>query len=282
VASRVRISVVKYLNSVPLAWGILEGPNREDFDARFSTPAECADQLAAGEVDIGLIPSIEYQRIQGSRIVAGPAIVSLHRALSVFLLSLVPLFRVRTVGFDPASRTSEALSRVIFREFYGTDPKFTPSAPDPEKMLEANDAALLIGDVALRYQAANRLPSPENQQGFLRDGPEPVQNFDLAERWNNLTGLPFVFAFWAARPGFRDRTAEEKLLESRAYGLEHLDVIAARYSESLGLDEEFLRVYLTRNLDYHMDSKAVEALQEFYGLARKHRILRAQRDIEFL
>lgn len=280
-ASRVRISVVKYLNSVPLAWGILEGPNREDFDARFSTPAECADQLAAGEVDLGLIPSIEYQRIQGSRIVPGPAIVSPHRALSVFLLSLVPLFRVRTVGYDPASRTSEALSRIIFREFYGTDPRFSPSEPDPGKMLAAHDAALLIGDVALRYQAANRLPSAGNQP-FLREGPEPAQNFDLAERWNNLTGLPFVFAFWAARAGFRDRSAEEKLLESRAYGLKHLDVIAARYSESLGLDQEFLRSYLTRNLDYHMDSRAVEALQEFYGLARKHRILRSQRDIEFL
>lgn len=279
---KVRISVVKYLNSVPLAWGILEGPNREDFDARFSTPAECADQLAAGEVDFGLIPSIEYQRIQGSRIVAGPAIVSPHRALSVFLLSLVPLFRVRTVGYDPASRTSEALSRVIFREFYGIDPKFSPAEPDPEKTLAANDAALLIGDAALRYQAENRLPNAGNQHAFLREGPEPVQNFDLAERWNNLTGLPFVFAFWAARPGFRDRIAEEKLLESRAYGLAHLDIIAARYSESLGLDESFLRGYLTRNLDYHMDSRCVEALQEFYGLARKHGILRSTRGIEFL
>jgi chorismate dehydratase len=282
VAPSVRISVVKYLNSVPLAWGILEGPNRDDFEARFSTPAECAEQLAAGEVDLGLIPSIEYQRIPGSRIVPGPAIISPHRALSVFLLSLVPLFRVRTVGFDPASRTSEALARVIFSEFYHTTPEFTACEPDPEKMLAANDASLLIGDVALRYQAAHRLPSAGSQKAFLRHGPEPVQMFDLAERWNNLTGLPFVFAFWAARSGFRDKEAENKLIESRTYGMERLGTIAARYAETLGLEEEFVHGYLTRNLNYHMDANAVEGLREFYALAREHRILRSLRDIEFL
>jgi chorismate dehydratase len=278
----IRISVVQYLNSVPLAWGILEGPGKNDFEAVFATPAECARQLASGEVDIGLIPSIEYQRIPGTRIVPGPAIVSPHRALSVFLLSLVPLFQVRTVGFDPASRTSEALARIIFGEFYRVRPEFRAAEPDPVRMLAENDAALMIGDAALRYRAANLLPIAASQSAYLRNGPEPVQNFDLAERWNNLTGLPFVFAFWAARPGFTDRAAAAKLLESRAYGLAGLDAIAARYSGILGLDEEFLRGYLRSNLDYHMDADGVEALGTFYRLAREHGILKKVRGIEFL
>jgi len=279
---RTRISVVKYLNSVPLAWGILEGPNRDHFEAVFSTPAECADQLASGAVDIGLIPSIEFQRIRGSRIVPGPAIVSPRRALSVFLLSLVPLFQVKTVGFDPASRTSEALARIIFGEFYRTRPEFRPAAPDPEEMLKNNDAALLIGDAALRYRAGNRLPNAASQGAYLRNGPEPVESFDLAERWNNLTGLPFVFAFWAARAGFTDDKAHGRLLESRAFGLAHLDTIAARYAETLGLDKDFLKSYLSSNLDYHMDAAGVEGLGLFYRLARKHGVLKSVRAIQFL
>jgi chorismate dehydratase len=280
--ARIRISVVRYLNSVPLAWGILDGPNKDDFDPVLSTPAECADQLASGAVDIGLIPSIEYQRIKGSRIVPGPAIVSPRRALSVFLLSLVPLFRVRTVGFDPGSRTSEVLARVIFAEYYRTHPRFRAAVPEPVEMLRENDAALLIGDVALRYRAANRLPNAAAQSGYLRDGPEPVGSFDLAERWNNLTGLPFVFAFWAARSGFGHPEVHRKLLESRAWGLAHLDTIAARYAESLGLEEAFLKGYLQTNLDYHMDADGIEALGVFYELARDHRLLKSVREMEFL
>lgn len=281
-APRIRISVVKYLNAVPLAWGILEGPNKADFEAVFSTPAECAEQLAAGDVHLGLIPSIEYQRIPGSRIVPGPAVVSPRRALSVFLLSLLPLFRVKTVGFDPASRTSEALARIVFGEFYGTRPEFRAARPSPGEMLADNDAALLIGDVALAYRYSNQLPRASSQASYLRGGPEPIESFDLAERWNNLTGLPFVFAFWAAGPGFKDSSVQEKLLESRAWGLAQLKTIAARYSETMGLDESFLAGYLESNLDYHMDADGVEALRVFYSLAREHRILKSVRDIRFL
>jgi chorismate dehydratase len=278
----IRISVVKYLNAVPLAWGILEGPNKDHFDAVFSTPAECAEQLASGAVDIGLIPSIAYQRIPGSRIIPGAAVASPRRALSVFMLSLVPLFRVKTVGYDPASRTSEALARIVFGEYYGIHPEFRPAAPDPVSMLKDNDAALLIGDRALDYQARHRLPNGPAQQSFLRNGPEPAHMFDLAERWNNLTGLGFVFAFWAARPGFRDPDAAKRLLESRAFGLANLDAIAARYSEVLSLEVDFVRRYLDTNLDYHMDAAGVEALGLFYDLAAKHGALKSVRRMEFL
>src|SRR5215510_12942377 len=106
-----RISIVKYLNSVPLAWGILEGPQKSSFDPVLSTPAECADQLAQGRVDIGLIPSIEFQRIPGSKIVPGPAVACRHRVRSVLLISQKPLWQVRTVAADNGSRTSVALSK---------------------------------------------------------------------------------------------------------------------------------------------------------------------------
>jgi chorismate dehydratase len=278
----IRISVVKYLNAVPLAWGILEGPNKDHFDAVFSTPAECAEQLASGAVDIGLIPSIAYQRIPGCRIIPGPAVASPRRALSVFLLSVLPLFRVKTVGYDPASRTSEALARIVFGEYYGIHPEFRPADPDPAVMLRDNDAALLIGDAALQYQAANRLPNASREAAWLRAGPEPIHTFDLAERWNRLTGLPFVFAFWAARRGFSDPDAQKRLLESRAFGLANLDGIASRYAEELNLDVDFVKQYLDVNLDYHMDAAGVEALGVFFELAAKHGALKGVRRMEFL
>ena len=101
-----KISIVKYLNAVPLAWGILEGPQKPLFEPVLSTPAECADQLAKGSVDIGLVPSIEYQRIKGSRIVPGPAVASRYQVKSVILVSLLPLWKVKTVACDSSSRTS--------------------------------------------------------------------------------------------------------------------------------------------------------------------------------
>src|SRR5205085_9639964 len=109
---RSKISIVKYLNAVPLAWGILEGPQKELFNPVLSTPAECAAQLAAGTVDIGLIPSIEFQRIKGSRFVPGPAVASLYFVRSVSLVSLVPLRIVQTVACDSGSRTSVALAKI--------------------------------------------------------------------------------------------------------------------------------------------------------------------------
>src|SRR6185503_214885 len=108
-----KISVVKYLNAVPLAWGILEGPQKQSFEPILSTPAECADQLSKGTVDVGLIPSIEFQRIKGCRIVPGPAVASLYQVRSVILVSVVPLWKVRTVACDSGSRTSVALSKII-------------------------------------------------------------------------------------------------------------------------------------------------------------------------
>lgn len=279
---KTKISVVRYLNSVPLVWGILEGPQKDDFEPVFSSPAECAAQLASGDVDLGLIPSIEYQRISGSRIVPGPAIAAHRRALTVVLLTLVPLFRIRSVAYDEGSRTSLALTRVILNEFFGNKPDFRASRPDPAAMLAGSDAALLIGDAALQYQFENQLPSATQQKGLIRDGAEPVQVFDLMERWNNLTGLPFVFAFWAARKGFRDEAVCEKLIAAREFGLANLGAIAERYQKRLNIDAAFLRRYLSHNMDYHMDPDGVEGLRQFYRMAATAGALDSVREIQFV
>jgi chorismate dehydratase len=277
-----KISIVKYLNAVPLAWGILQGPQKEAFQPVLSTPAECADQLSAGTVDIGLIPSIEFQRIKGTRIIPGPAVASTHRVRSVILFSVMPLWKVKTVAYDKGSRTSVALSRIIFNDFYHTHPDFRPAEPDLANMLAQSDAALLIGDRALKFTEDNERPEAARQKPLLRLGAEPLQVFDLAERWRFLTGLPFVFAFWAVREGFKDASVVDLLKQSRDYGVANTAMIAEKYSAELQIKKEFIQEYLERNVHYYMDRTCVEALELFYEKAARVGAIKSARRPEFL
>ena len=277
-----KISIVKYLNSVPLAWGILQGAQKEAFEPVLSTPAECADQLARGAVDIGLIPSIEFQRIKGTRIVPGPAVASTHRVRSVILVSVTPLWNVKTVAYDSGSRTSVALARIVFNEFYHIRPDFKATEPDLPSMLAQNDAALLIGDRALKFMEDNERPDAEHQKPLLRLGPEPLQVFDLAERWRFLTGLPFVFAFWAVREGFRDAGIVDVLKKSRDFGVANIPIIAEKYSAQLAIKKEFVQEYLERNVSYYMDRQCAEALELFYEKAVAVGAIKSARGLEFV
>jgi chorismate dehydratase len=277
-----KISIVKYLNAMPLAWGILEGPQKQAFEPILSTPAECADQLGRGAVDIGLIPSIEFQRIKGCRIVPGPVVASTHRVRSVILVSMMPLWKVKTVACDNGSRTSVALARIVFDEFYHIHPDFRPTEPNLTQMLAQSDAALLIGDNALKFMEEHELPNIEKQKSLVRLGPEPLQVFDLAERWRFLTGLPFVFAFWAVRDGFRDGAVVDTLKKSRDFGVANIPTIAAKYSEPTQIKKESIQEYLEKNVYYYMEQTCLEAMALFYEKAERVGAIKSVRKMEFV
>jgi chorismate dehydratase len=280
--TKTKISIVRYLNAAPLAWGILEGQQAGDFQPILSTPAECADQLASNSVDIGLIPSIEFQRIKGSKIVPGPVIAGRHRVRSVLLISNKPLWEVKTIACDSGSRTSVALARILMNEIYRVKPEFRTAPPDLAAMLGQCDAAVVIGDTALKFQEQNERPNAENQKSYLKLSPEPLLVFDLVERWKTLTGLPFVFAFWAARPGFTDGKVVESLKASRDFGIANTSVIAERYSETLSMKKEYLQEYLTQNVHYFMDAASAEGLRVFYEKAARIGAIPSLRSVEFL
>jgi chorismate dehydratase len=149
-------------------------------------------------------------------------------------------------------------------------------------MLAQHDAAVLIGDAALKFIEQHERPDAEKQKAFLRRGPEPLEVFDLAERWKFLTGLPFVFAFWAARSGVQDQGLVDALRESREFGVRNIPEIAKRYAESLALKEEFLQEYLTQNVDYYMDEACLEGLRQFYEMAQDVGAIKSARQLEFL
>jgi SAM-dependent methyltransferase len=144
------------------------------------------------------------------------------------------------------------------------------------------DAALLIGDRALKFQEENERPNAEHQRPLLRLGAEPLVVFDLAERWRFLTGLPFVFAFWAVRDGFKDQSVVDTLKQSRDFGVRNIPVIAEKYSEPTGIKKEYIQEYLEQNMHYYMDQSCIDGLVLFYEKAARIGAVKGSRSLEFV
>ena len=246
----VRVSLVDFVNAWPLTWGFLRGVI-EGCDAITDVPSACADRLRRGEVDAGLIPSIEAARIPGVRIVRGLGIASREKVRSVLLASRVPFERIRTVALDVSSRSSSAMVRILLADRYGQVPEFHTAVPDLPEMLAHHDAALLIGDPALRAD--------------LRS----LHVIDLAEEWRALTGLPFVFAVWAVRPG----VAPDPFFWSRDFGKRRIEQVVRDAAQRTGLSPGLVSTYLVENLHHDLEEADEEGLSEFYRRAAAHGLI---------
>jgi chorismate dehydratase len=261
---KIRVSLVKYLNTAPLGWFFLHGPLKHHFEVTPATPAGCADQLARGEVDVGVIPSIEYQRIPDLRIIPGMSVSSGSRVRSVVMVR--PAGRkIRSVALDTSSRTSVVLLKLLLRHRMDLTPEFKPHPPDLAEMLEACDAALLIGDAALRLSTRE------------------LEVLDLAESWVQWQRRPFVFAVWACRR--RDGLPEnltEIFQQAKEWGLKRRDELAEVYARRLKLSKDFLLKYLYENIDYSLEAPHREALETFYRLAVEDRLIDRAAPIRFL
>jgi chorismate dehydratase len=244
VVKRLRLGVVSYLNAEPLVSGLEADPL---FELIRDRPARVAERLHAGEVDLGMIPSIEYARGDYA-LVPGVSIASRGPVRSVRLLLQGPLPAVRRVALDQSSRTSQALCRVLLHEILGRDPEYVQMAPDADAMLAGADAALVIGDPAL----------------YL-DRPGPA--LDLGEEWTQRTGLPFVYAFWAGRPGVLDAAGVRRLQEALAHGCQRFTAIAGAYN-GLGAGQAARsELYLRENVVYRLGEEELSGLREFYRRA---------------
>lgn len=247
-----RIATVDYLNARPLARGFSHASPGRRYDLRAATPAVCAQWLRTGEADVALIPSIEYQRIPDLRVLPGMAIASRRRARSVLLISRVAAAEIRSVALDSSSRTSAALARILLARRSRHPVEYHPAEPRFPAMIEGCDAALLIGDAALRADTRDH------------------RVYDLAEEWYEMAGLPFVFAFWAVGPGVV-LTAEDHraFLASRRLGLESTSAIAGEESARLGLPASYLESYLRENIHFDLGDAECRALYLFFRLARE-------------
>lgn len=249
--NRLRVCAVSFLNTCPLVWGLQYGPQQGLFDLSFEIPSVCADRLAAGTADIGLVPVIEARR-QGLEFVPGLGIACNGPVRSILLVSHVPAPQIRTVAVDSSSRTSVALAEVVLHERFGVTPQLITHAPQLDAMLNSADAALLIGDPALRFH-------PDEL---------PYHVYDLGQEWKWMTGLPMVFAVWAARSGVVDPEVMAALHASYDFGQEKMEEIIARESVSRGFTEELVRQYLTNYIHFSLTPEFVKGMQRFLESAR--------------
>jgi chorismate dehydratase len=274
----VRLGAVGYLNARPLVVGLDALPR---FDLRFDLPSECARLLAAGEVDLGLVPSIEYLRDDSYQGVPGVAIASNGPVLSVALYTTRPMREVRSILMDTSSRTSVALTRVLCARLFKIAPAIDAHAPDLEAMLNRADAALVIGDKALlaQPQLAGLASSPRG--GFERLEPGEVEKVDLGEAWSSMTGLPFVWAFWVGRAGALRPGDVTALQAARDAGVRHADQVAREYFRGDPEHQELGARYLRNNIKYYLGADERAGLELFYRYAAEIGVVPSARALRF-
>lgn len=248
---KLRLGAVNYLNTKPLVYRLPElAPQAE---LTLDLPSRLADRLAAGDLDVALIPSVECFQDPTYSIVSTACIACRGPVLSVKLFSRTPPAEIRTLALDEGSRTSAALVQILLREQFGVRPQLTPLAIGDALADSAADAVLLIGDRAIH---------------------SPVERFaevwDLGDRWTEWTGLPFVFAMWTARAGVDLQGVEAALDEARDSGVAHLDEIARHESAPLGLTVPECLTYLRDNLHFFLGPRERRGLELFHQLAGKY------------
>lgn len=230
---------------------MLHGPQQGLFDLDFRVPAGCADQVESGAADIGIIPSFELTR-QDLEVIPGAGIACHGPVRSILLVSSRPAAEIRTLAVDSNSRTSVQLARVILERRYGAEPRQVPHAPDLDAMLKIADAALIIGDPALRIEMN-----------------VPYYVYDLGAEWVEMTGLPMVFAVWAGHKGAISPEVAEAFRGSCRYGRERIEEIVVSESAARGFPPELVRRYLTQHIVHELGPREYEGMELFLRYARQ-------------
>lgn len=270
--SRLRIAAIGFLNPAPLMWDFEHPPLDSQLASRYRiarmSPSECAQRLASGTADIGLVPIAALATTPGLRILPGSTIASKGSVRSLLLVRRAsrPLALLRSVAADTASRTTLAYSRILFHKWGNPTVPFLPMGADLDSMLDRADAAILIGDPAL-------FALEERSNRFERTGEELVYH-DLAHEWRSLTGLAFVSAVWgAAHSSPLDESIQEDFIQSRIHGLQNIDALAEEWSRKFPIPENTIRTYLTTNIHYILDEECMEGMRGFFRLAAEIGVL---------
>jgi chorismate dehydratase len=258
-----RIGAVGYLNARPLTWALDREPSR--WQVRYDLPSVCARLLQDGEVDLGLVPSIEYLQATDYRFVPGVAVTSRGAIASVALYTTRPINQIRHIALDTSSRTSVALIQVLCRHHFGISPRFVPHGPDLAVMTRDFDAGLLIGD-------------PAFEADHVALG---LEKFDLGLEWTKMTGLPFVYAAWTGRPGVVTSEHVRLLQEAQREGLAAVDLIAAEYARADSVRTARAARYLRDNVKYGLGPEEVSGLQTFLDYAADLGLAPKRRPVEF-
>jgi chorismate dehydratase len=283
--TRLRIAAIRFLNPAPLMWDFDHPPRAAALANRYEIesmmPAQCAERLASGASDLGLVPVTAFALSKDLRMVPGCAIASKGDIRSLLLIHRASqgLDRIRSIASDTSSRATLAYVQIMARLFWKVPAQFVQHAPDLDAMLAACDAALLIGDPALL--ALEDCKAREQRRG------EALVYLDLGAEWRRLTGLSWISAVWGAREeairtaAGRDRLIED-LIASRDAGLAHIDELADEWAKHISVPRATIQTYLSQNIHYVFDEECQEGLRQFYRLAADCRVLPGLSDLPLL
>jgi chorismate dehydratase len=297
--AKLRISIVEYLNTSPLVWGFTHGPLRGRYDLSFTVPSQCAESLRTGSSDVAIIPAIEYHRMDGVVALPEMAIAAKHEVRSLLVVSKKPVEQTRRIALDTSSRSTQALVKILCAEHWKIFPEFAQGAPGPA-MLAGADAALVIGDAALRlaigidqtgtqwsaerrYRGnAHQLSSHEiSVQPPSEWGRDRLYVYDVVSEWRRLTGLPCVLAIWVGRKGAIAPEVVADFLASKEYGISRIREIAAEASGQLGLPAAALETYLRDNIDFSLDDENLRGLDLYFQKCAGLNLIPRPKPLEF-
>ena len=281
---------MQYLNTAPLVYGFTRGALKDKYDLSFTVPSQCADDLRDGRADVAIIPAIEFQRIDDLVVLPDLAIGAKRRVRSLLIVSRKPIQEVKSIALDGSSRSTQTLTRILCAEHWQIKPVFFEATfGSTARILEEADAALLIGDPALRLAIAITGNATLGANGELMCSPdkagvnatETLNVYDVVQEWRRLTGLPAVLAVWAGR---REAVTPELVADfaaSKAYGMAHLAEISTTASLEQDLPVPDLLNYLQENIDFTLDSENLAGLELYYCLAAKLGLIPRAKAIEW-
>ena len=287
--TKLRISIVQYLNTAPLVWGFTNGPLRGKYALSFTVPSQCAEDLRTGRADVAIIPAIEYQRIPGLVILPDMAIASKNQVRSLLIVAKKPIEQAKTFALDRSSRSTQALTRILCEKKWKIAPEFFEALPDMAEMLQQADAALLIGDPALRIAVGLEKDSWSGEPGQTVcqaatlgiTSSELLYVYDVVGEWQALTGLPAVLAVWAARREVATPEVTADFIASRDFGISRIGEISFHAAQDLELPQRALESYLRRNIDFSLDTENRRGLEVYFEYAAKLGLIPQTRAIEW-
>jgi cyclic dehypoxanthinyl futalosine synthase len=254
---RLRLVGVSYLNAQPLLHGLLQGLGEERMHLELAVPSELSRKLLEDEADAGLAPVAVLAAHGGLELVPGCAIACDGAVRSVVLVGDSPIDELEEVLLDAGSRTSVVLARLILRaRRNGNEPRYCSKPPEEiVREVSGKTGGLLIGDAALAAEGRFRY------------------TLDLGAAWKELTGLPFVFAVWVARPGVLGEADVQLLQQSLAAGLDARETISQAWARGRGGDPLQHLDYLSRSIRYELGEPALAGLREFMRRAAEAKLL---------
>src|ERR1700678_4457670 len=288
---KLRISIVEYLNTAPLVWGFTDGPLAGKYELSFTVPSQCAEALRRGDVDLAIIPSIEYQRIDNLVVMPGISVAAKDEVRSLLVVAEKPIELAKRIALDNSSRATQALVKILADGLWNIHPEFVEAAPDASEMLKTADAALIIGDHALRIAmkmealAAKVASGEDCCKGDPEDMPVPGFEttfvYDVAYQWSEMTGKPCVLAIWAGRPEVMTPEVVADFEASKQFGVSHLRDIGEAAAIKLDMPARELERYLSENIHFGLEPEYLEGLGWYYEKAAALGLIPRNKPLQF-